>query len=207
MWSVDPGIDGFARRADHEGSCHIGSNPPGNDGVPESPVRDHLGTGSHQFHECWSGMFPGPAVGENRGSAPDSDLADMADMMRWQWSALEGAQVGEEGTSPHCMNTGCVLDSGPDWVEQFGLDSLRSFGLAMRCRLKHSQAGMRTTCSVEADIGTGLRKSELGVAGMLKCYHLGKAGMILMFAVADSAFATVHMNWMSGLVEAGMSEC
>ena len=139
MWSVDPGIGGFVRQADHEGRCHIGSDPLANDGV-RNLGHDHLHTGSHQFHGCWSGMLPGLVEVDNRASAPVAGHADRADTGRWHWIAPVGAQEEEEGMSSQCSCIGLRHDQG---TERIGVDSPEGFGLALGGRLKHSQLGTR----------------------------------------------------------------
>lgn len=140
MWSVDPGIGEFVRRADHEGSCHIGSGPLGSDGAPKNLVRDRLRAGSHQFHGCWSWMLPGLVGVGNRASAPVAGPVDMADMRCWHWIELEGVQAEEGGMSSQCSYTGLYHSSGTERIE---IDGLEGFGLAVGGRLEHSQGGTR----------------------------------------------------------------
>lgn len=83
MWSVDPGIGEFVRRADHEGCCHIASGPLGSDGAPKNLARDHLHAGSHQSHEYWSGKLPGLVGVGSKVSAPVAGPVDMADTTCW----------------------------------------------------------------------------------------------------------------------------
>jgi hypothetical protein len=159
LWSVDPGIDEFVQRADHEESCHIGSGPLGDDGAPESPVRDHLGAGNHRPHECWSEMLPDLAVVGNTASA----LADGPDYRAGkkcsEWLALEGVQGEEGGMSPQCVSMGLVPDSESDFG-RVGIDSPKNLDLAVEDRLENSEAGTRETSYVAADLGDVLKKSE-----------------------------------------------
>lgn len=85
-------------------------------------------------------MFPGLVGVGSRVSALVAGPVDMADTRCWQWTALEGVQVGEEGMSFQCSYTGLHHDSG---TELTGIESLEGFGLAAGDRLKHSQVGTR----------------------------------------------------------------
>lgn len=144
MWSVDPDIDEFAQRADHEGSFHIGSGPLGDDGAPKNLVPDHLHAGSHQFHGCWSVMIPGLVAVGNMASVPVDGLVagpvGRADTRRWQGTALEGVQAGEEGMSSQCSYTGLDHDLGSEQTE---IDGLEGFGLVVGGRSKHSRGCTR----------------------------------------------------------------
>lgn len=108
-------------------------------------------------------MFPGLAGVGNMVSAPVAGPVDMAGTRCWQWTALEGVQVGEEGMSFQCSYTGLYRDSGTELTE---IESLEDFGLAVGDRLKHSQVGTRQTCS-DVDIVAGLRRDEPAVADNL----------------------------------------
>lgn len=136
MWSIDPGIGEFVQRADHEGSLHIGSGSLGDEKARKNLVPDHPHAGSHQFHGCWSVMFPGLVAVGNRASAPVAGPVGRADTRCWQWIVLEGVQAEEEGTSSQCSYTGLYHDPG---TEQTETGSLQCFDLAVGGRSKHSQ--------------------------------------------------------------------
>lgn len=85
-------------------------------------------------------MLPGLVGVGSMVSAPAAGPADMAGTRCWQWTALEGVQVEEEGMSFQCSYTGLCHDLGTELTE---IESLEGFGLAVGGRLKHSQVGMR----------------------------------------------------------------